>query len=81
MTPPRIAASSGATTYQRRKSCTPSSACQEMKRIPAKTSNVPAATASVIFSPRKKMAIAALQSGTDARIGPLRAAPIFSMPM
>ena len=35
----------------------------------------------VILSPKKRIAIAALQSGTEARMGPLRAAPIFSMPM
>ena len=49
--------------------------------MPAKTSKVPAAIGAVIFSPRKKIAMAALHSGTEARIGPLRAAPIFSMPM
>jgi hypothetical protein len=43
--------------------------------------NAARAMAPVTSSPRKKIAIAALHNGTEARIGPLRAAPIFWMPM
>ena len=49
--------------------------------MPPTTSSVPRAMGTVMRSPRKKIATAALHSGTEARIGPLRAAPIFSMPI
>jgi len=49
--------------------------------MPAMMSNVAITIPTVIFSPRKIIAIAALNTGVVARIGSVTATPSASMPL